>query len=107
MEKMLQMGMEGNLEQLEYIVKESMKLTVTMFALYILREAKEHEDCDTTDCDVIKRIPEAVENFIKEFADDIRTHIELNLAANGINVEKTVNENVRDAILKQLKDSGS
>ena len=107
MEKMLQMGMDGNLEQLEYIVQESKKLTVTMFALYILREAKEHEDCDATECNVIKRIPEAVENFIAEVSEDIRVHIKLNLEANGINVEKTVNENVRDAILKQLKASGS
>ena len=103
MELMVKMGMDSDLERLEFIVQESKKLTVTMFALYILKEGKEHEDCDPADCNVIKHIPKAVDNFLKEFSDDLKTHVEMNLLVNGISLNKTINENVRDAILKELE----
>jgi len=105
LEKMVAVAMESDLEMLQDMVEEFKRITVTVFALYCLKEAKEHENCDPTECDVINKIPTAVEGFLEEFESDLRTHVEMNLLVNGFAMGKSHNQEVADAILKEIKDS--
>ncbi len=93
---------EAEPEKIQFIVEEAKKLTIAMFSLYILKEAKAHQDCKPSECNVIEHIPEAVDNFLKEFEEEIRIGVELNLTVNGINVVKSHNQEVAEAIMKEL-----
>jgi len=105
LEKMVAVAMESDLEMLEDMVEEFKRITVTVFALYCLKQAKKHEDCNPENCNVIDEIPNAVESFLADFTGDLRTHVEMNLLVNGFTMSKTHNQKTADDILKEIKDS--
>lgn len=95
---------DGEPEHVIAMVEKLQSLIVPMFALYILMEAKNHEGHDT-DCEVIKKLPEAMEGFIKQFGDDVRMHVEINLLANGLALTKTHNQKTYEEILAKLNQA--
>jgi hypothetical protein len=95
---------DGDPDHIVAMVEKLQGLIVPMFALYILIEAKNHEDHDS-DCEVVKKLPEAVEGFIKQFSDDIRLHVEINLVANGMALTKTHNQKTYDEIMATLNQA--
>lgn len=105
LEKMVAVAMESDMEMLEDMVEEFKRITVTVFALYCLKQAKKHEDCKPEGCNVIEEIPNAVNSFLEEFESDLRTHVEMNLLVNGFAMGKTHNQEVADAILKEIKEN--
>jgi len=102
-EAMIRLGIESSSEKLQEMVEKFKRLTVTIFSLYLLKEAKTHEKCPPDNCHVIERIPEAMEDFIEEFSEDIRAHVELNLIVNGFSMGTSPNEKVREEILKEME----
>jgi hypothetical protein len=95
---------DGDPEHIVQVLEQLQRITVPLFALYVLLEAKKHEDHDT-DCTVLADLPKAIELFISEFSDDVRTHVEINLLANGISLTKTQNQKTYEEIMQKLKQA--
>lgn len=90
-------------EKTLFMVTKIQELLINMFSLYLLMEAKEHED--HTDCTVLEELPTAIEMFIADFSKDLRDHIRVNLMVNGIALQKTHNQKTYDEIMKQLNQA--
>lgn len=95
----------GDPDHIVAMISKLQTLMVSMFSLYVLIQAKEHEDhtdC-THECDVMDKLPAAVDSFIDQLTADIRIHVSMNLAANGIELEKTANQKVFEEIMAEIK----
>ncbi len=93
---------EGNPDHLVKVIGKLQELLVSMFALYIIMEGKEHQDHD---CKFFKALPDAITDFKAQLMRDIDSHVRGNLLVNGITLTKTHNQQVSEAILKALKEA--
>jgi len=90
-------------DQLIGVIGRIQELLVSMFALYIIMEGKEHGDHD--DCEVMQNLPLCIEDFKKQLIADIDLHVQGNCAVNGIELELSHNQRVSREILKEMKAS--
>ena len=90
----------GDPDQIVAMISKLQTLMVSMFSLYILIQAKEHEDHD--DCETMRELPKAIDSFITQLTDDIRLHVGLNLKVNGVVFEKTANQKQYEEILAEI-----
>lgn len=91
----------GDPDHIVDMISKLQTLIVSMFSLYILIQAKEHEDHD--DCDTMQSLPKTIDSFIEQLTSDVRTHVKLNLAANGVEFEKTHNQLAYERIMEEIK----
>ena len=92
----------GDPEQIVGMIGKLQTIMVSMFSLYILIQAKEHED-HATDGSISEDLPKAVDAFIDQLTSDIRLHVELNLKVNGVVLEKTANQKQYEEIMAEIK----
>ena len=93
----------GDPDQIVAMISKLQTLMVSMFSLYILIQAKEHEDHEN--CDSFKEIPHAIDKFIEQLTSDIRLHTTLNLEVNGVTFEKTRNQKAFEEIMAEIEAS--
>jgi len=91
----------GDPDHVVQMVGKVQSILVSLFSLYILIEAKEHEGHD--DCPAMKEIPKAIDSFIEQLTDDIRMHVGANLAVNGVTLEKSHNQEQYEKIMAEIK----
>ncbi|NOQ49934.1 MAG: hypothetical protein GQ553_04655 [Nitrosomonadaceae bacterium] len=106
-ERMITMFLEaatasGDPDQIVSMVGKVQTILVSLFSLYILISAKEHDDHET-DCEIMEQLPKAIDSFIAQLTEDIRLHVEMNLKVNGIELEKTANQKQYDEIMAEIK----
>ncbi len=94
---------DGDTDHLIHVIGRIQELLVSMFALYIIMEGKEHADHD--DCDVMRKLPGCVKAFKEQLIADIDLHVQGNCAVNGIQLELSHNQRVSQEILKAMKEA--
>jgi hypothetical protein len=94
---------DGDSEHLIHVINRIQELLVSMFALYIIMQGKEHQDHD--DCETMRKLPLCVEDFKKQLIADIDIHVQGNCMVNGIELELTHNQRVSKEILKAMKEA--
>jgi hypothetical protein len=106
-ERMITMFLEaatasGDPEQIVSMVGKVQTILVSLFSLYILIAAKDHDDHDT-DCEIMAQLPKTIDSFITQLTEDIRLHVGMNLKVNGIELEKTAQQKQYDDIMADIK----
>lgn len=106
-EEMITMFLEaatasGDPDQIVSMVGKVQTILVSLFSLYILISAKDHEGHDT-DCEIMEQIPKTIDSFVLQLMEDVRLHVGMNLKVNGIVLEKTANQKQYDEIMAEIK----
>lgn len=92
----------GDPEHIVQMIGKLQTLMVSMFSLYILMEAKDHED-HKEDCKIMEDIPKAIDSFIEQLTADIRMHVSMNLEVNGVTLQKSHNQIQFERIMDEIK----
>ncbi len=95
----------GDPDQIVAMISKLQMLMVSMFSMYILIQAKEHEDhteC-THECNVIGELPNAIDSFVEQLTRDIRLHVQMNLEVNDVVIKKTANQKAFEEIMAEIK----
>jgi hypothetical protein len=92
----------GDPDEIVAMVGKVQSILVALFSLYILIQATEHEK-HGDDCEVMPKLPKAIDSFISQLTDDIRIHVGLNLKVNGMELEKTAAQKQYEEIMAEIE----
>lgn len=91
-------------EQTLFMVHKLQELIINLFSLYLLMEAKKHED-HGENCTVLEELPTVIDMFLSDFSKELKDHVRVNLMVNGIALQKTLNEKTHEEIMQMLNQA--